>query len=92
MGHTIKGQRPREYRPSTTRRASGLERVNESHENAVKLWNTLRRYIKSNMKRERNIRLTGSVTRGRFKMSPSPKKKNKSPEVYKIGRFKVYSS
>jgi hypothetical protein len=95
MGHLIKGQRPREYLPRTTRRASGLSPIRESSENALKRWNKLRRYIKSNMKRERNIRLTGSVTRGRFKMynaSPSPKKKNKTPQVYKIGRFRVYSS
>jgi|688.fasta_scaffold00248_42 hypothetical protein len=95
MGHLIKGQRPREYLPRTTRRVSGLSPVRESSENALKRWNKLRQYIKSTMKLERNIRTKGSVTRGRFKMSnasPSPKKKNKSPEVYKRGRFKLYSS
>ena len=95
MGHTIKGQSPYKYRPSATRRVSGLNSINESRENALKRWNKLRQYIKSTMKLERNIRTKGFATRGRFKMSnasPSPKKKNKSPEVYKRGRFRVYSS
>jgi hypothetical protein len=95
MGHTIKNQPPYKYRPSATRRVSGLNSINESRENAVKLWNKLRQYLKSSMKIERNIRTKGFATRGRFnvsKESPSPKKKNKSPEVYKRGRFKVYSS
>ena len=95
MGHDIKKQPSSKYRPSATRRASGLSPVRESSENALKRWNKLRQYIKSTMKLERNIRTKGSVTRGRFKMynaSPSPKKKNKTPEVYKRGRFKVYSS
>ena len=100
MGHTIKNQSPYKYRPSATRRASGLSPVRESSENALKLWNKLRQQVKSNMKRERNIRLTGSVTRGRFKMSnasPSPKKKspikgsailnkNKPPGVYFVSQ------
>ena len=96
MGHDIKKQPSSKYRPSATRRASGLSPVRESSENALKRWNKLRQHIKSNMKLERNIRSTGYVTRGRFKMSnasPSPKKKspikgsvmlnrNKPPGVY----------
>lgn len=94
MGHMIKNQSPYKYRPSATRRASGLSPVRESSENALKRWNKLRKYIKSNMKLERTIRSKGSVTRGRFKMSkPSPQKKspikgstmlnkNKPPGVY----------
>jgi hypothetical protein len=91
MGHKIKGQRTSEYRPSATRRASGLTSINESRENALKRWNKLRRYIKSSMKLERNIRTKGLATRGRFKVKNAspPKKnnnvmlnKNKPPGVY----------
>jgi hypothetical protein len=71
MGHTIKGQTPREYRPSATRRASGLETIRES------LWNKVRQQIKSIVKLERNIRAKGFATRGRFKVrNASPPKKN----------------
>ena len=80
MGHLIKGQRPREYLPRTTRRASGLSPIRESSENAMKRWNKLRKHIKSNMKLERTIRSTGSATRGRFQVSkPSSPPKKKSP-------------
>jgi len=80
MGHMIKNQSPYKYRPSATRRASGLSPVRESSENALKRWNKLRKYIKSNMKIERTIRSKGSVTRGRFKVSkPSSPLKKKSP-------------
>jgi len=76
----IKNQSPYKYRPSATRRASGLSPVRESSENALKRWNKLRKYIKSNMKIERTIRSKGSVTRGRFKVSkPSSPLKKKSP-------------
>lgn len=43
MGHTIKGQRPRQYRPSATRRPSGLSPITESSVNARESWNKLRR-------------------------------------------------
>ena len=97
MGHIIKGQRPSEYRPSATRRASGLAPINESR------WNKLRQQIKRVVRLERNIRAKGSATRGRFKVknaSPPRKNsvmlnKNKPPGVYfmsqpyKRGRFKI---
>jgi hypothetical protein len=98
MGHTIKGQRPSEYRPSATRRASGLTPINESR------WNKLRQQIKSIVRLERNIRMKGSATRGRFKVkNTSPVKKNNSVmlnknkppglyfvgQPYKRGRFKI---
>lgn len=99
MGHIIKGQRPSEYRPSATRRASGLEPVNESRENAMKHWNKLRQRIKSMVRLERNIRTKGVATRGRFKVrnaSPAKKKspaknsvmlnKNKPPGVYFVSQ------
>jgi hypothetical protein len=105
MGHTIKGQRPYTYRPSFTRRASGLESINESRENALKLWNKLRTQIKSAVKLEREIRAKGSATRGRFKMSAASPPRKKSPSVmlnknkppgvyfvsqpYKRGRFTI---
>lgn len=100
MGHTIKGQTPREYRPSATRRASGLETINESR------WNKLRQQIKSVTRLERNIRTKGTAVRGRFTVkNASPTKKNNTPKVslwknttpgiyfvtqpYKRGRFKI---
>ena len=99
MGHTIKGQRPSEYRPSATRRASGLEPINESRENALKRWNKLRQQIKSVVRLERNIRAKGFATRGRFKVrNVSPPKKvsppkqsvmlsrNKPPGVYFVSQ------
>lgn len=101
MGHLTKGQRPGQYRPSTTRRVSGLTPVNESRENALKRWNKLRNQIKSMVRLERNIRSKGVATRGRFRVSNSansPKVtqwKNTKPGVYFVsqpynkGRFKV---
>ena len=80
MGHEIKKQPSSKYRPSATRRASGLSPIRESSENALKHWNKLRKHIKSNMKLERSIRSKGSVTRGRFQVSkPSSPPKKKSP-------------
>jgi hypothetical protein len=84
MGHTIKGQTPREYRPSATRRASGLEPVNESRKNTVKRWNKLRQQIKSMVRLDRNIRTKGVAARGRFKVrNVSPAKKN-SPAKHSV--------
>jgi hypothetical protein len=96
MGHLIKGQRTHEYRPSATRRVSGLSPLKESRENAMKLWNKLRKHIKL----ESNIRRKGFATSGRFVMrnSSSPKVtmwKNTPPGVYFVstpysrGRFKL---
>jgi hypothetical protein len=82
MGHTIKGQWPHQYRPSATRRASGLETINESRENALKRWNKLRQQIKSVTRLERNIRTKGSAVRGRFTVkNASPSKKKNTPKV-----------
>jgi len=82
MGHTIKNQDPRKYRPSATRRASGLESVKESRENALKRWNKVRQQIKSMVRLERNIRAKGVATRGRFRVSNStPPKRTNSPKV-----------
>ena len=98
MGNQIKGQRPSEYRPSATRRASGLTPINESR------WNKLRQQIKRVVRLERNIRAKGSATRGRFKVkNASPPRKNNSvmlnknkppglyfvSQPYKRGRFKI---
>jgi len=61
MGHSIKGQKPRHYRPSTTRRASGLSPINE-RSNALKRWNTLRQSVKlSSQMRARNVKLLALV-------------------------------
>lgn len=89
MGHTIKGQGTREYRPSATRRASGLASINEARENAVKRWNKLRQYLKSIARLERNIRTKGVATRGRFRFrNISPPKKKSPGQPYKRGRFR----
>ena len=80
MGHTIKGQSPRQYRPSTTRRPSGLSPVNEKPENVLKRWNRLRRAVMKTAQIQRNIRKKGFAKHGRFKVSnSSPKKKSASP-------------
>ena len=55
MGHTIKGQTPREYRPSATRRPSGLSPINEKS-NAQKRWNKLRQAVKPASQTMRNLR------------------------------------
>jgi len=56
MGWTIKGQTPRQYRPSSTRRSSGLSPINERSNTAVKRWNKLRQSVKANSQRRRNAR------------------------------------
>jgi hypothetical protein len=105
MGHTIKGQTPREYRPSATRRASGLSPINEGRENARRRWNRLRQSVKRASQIQRNIRTKGSAKRGRFTMKNIAPPKKKSPSVsvwrntapgiyivsqpYRRGRFKV---
>jgi hypothetical protein len=77
--NTIKGQWPHQYRPSATRRASGLETINESRENALKRWNKLRQKIKSMVRIERNIRTKGSAVRGRFTVKNASPSKRVSP-------------
>lgn len=53
MGHKIKGQSPRHYRPSATRRASGLSPINEKS-NAQRRWSMLRQSVRlsSNARRD----------------------------------------
>ncbi|BAT22612.1 hypothetical protein [Yellowstone lake phycodnavirus 3] len=70
MGHTIKGQTPRHYRPSATRRVSGLSPINE-RSSAEKHWNKLRQSVKLSSQsraqkaaaRARNSKLLALVTR-----------------------------
>jgi hypothetical protein len=101
MGWNVKGQPASQYRPSKTRRVSGLSPIKESH------WNRLRQSVKRRSQIQRNIRTKGFTTRGRFTMrqtSPPKKKtgvqavslwKNTPPGVYflggpyKKGRFTV---
>ena len=78
MGHTIKGQTPRQYRPSSTRPPSGLSPVNEGSENDRRRWNRLRQVVKRRSQMQRNIRTKGHAIRGRFKVTQSPPRK-KSP-------------
>lgn len=82
MGWTVKGQPARQYRPSKTRRASGLSPIKETRENAVRRWNLLRQSVKRRSQIQRNIRTKGSATRGRFTMrQTSPPKKKGTPAV-----------
>ena len=55
MGHTIKGQSPYKYRPSATRRPSGLSPINE-RPNAERRWNKLRQSVKRASQAARNLR------------------------------------
>lgn len=89
MGHTIKGQYPHEYRPSSTRRASGLSPINEGNErkNARKRWNKLRQSVKARSQMQRNIRTKGFARRGRFTVrNASPPKKSPSRQSVSLWR------
>ena len=77
MGHRVKGQTPREYRPSATRPPSGLSPIAER--NARMLWNRLRQIVRRRSQMQRNIRTKGSAKRGRFTVSNSSPPKRKSP-------------
>ena len=104
MGHTIKGQTPRQYRPSATRRVSGLSPVNEKS-NAQKRWNRLRLDVKRAAQIQRNIRTKGYAKRGRFTVKAASPKRKSPPRVtmwkntdpglyfvsqpYRRGRFNV---
>lgn len=80
MGHLIKGQTPRQYRPSATRRPSGLLPVKEGSSPARRRWARLRQAVKKTSQIQRNIRAKGYAKRGRFTVrQSSPPKKKKSP-------------
>ena len=79
MGHNIKGQTPCRYRPSATRRPSGLSPVNEARENAQKRWNKVRQAVKARSQIQRNIRTKGFAKRGRFTVRNASPPKKKSP-------------
>jgi hypothetical protein len=64
MGHTIKGQTPYKYRPSATRRASGLSPINE-RSNAERRWNALRQTVKLNSQARRNLRAQEAAAKRR---------------------------
>ena len=55
MGHTLKGQSPRQYRPSATRRPSSLSPINE-RSNSTRRWNKLRQAVKVSSQSIRNLR------------------------------------
>lgn len=80
MGHTIKGQTPYRYRPSTTRRASGLSPINE-RSNAKKRWNSLRQSVKISSQTMRNLRAQEAAARARdAKLLALVEKLNKAHE------------
>ncbi len=81
MGHSIKGQTPRQYRPSATRRPSGLSPINEGSSPARRRWARLRQAVKKSSQIRRNIRTKGYAKRGRFTVrnASPPKKKTPSP-------------
>lgn len=60
MPHLFKGQSPRQYRPSATRRASGLSPINEKSENAKKRWNVLRQSVKRYTQSLRNAKVVNA--------------------------------
>lgn len=64
MGHTIKGQSPRHYRPSATRRPSGLSPINEKS-NAQKRWNKLRQAVRPASQTMRNLRAQEAAAKSR---------------------------
>lgn len=64
MGHTIKNQSPQRYRPSATRRASGMSPINEKS-NAQKRWNKLRQAVKLSSKSMQNLRVREAAARTR---------------------------
>lgn len=64
MGHTIKGQSPRQYRPSATRRPSGLSPINEKS-NAQKRWNKLRQAVRPASQTMRNLRMQEAAAKRR---------------------------
>ena len=76
MGHTIKGQKPRHYRPSATMRATGLTPINE-RSNALKHWNKLRQSVKISSQ----VRAQEAAARARnAKLSALVNKLNKATE------------
>ena len=79
MVHKIKDQWPHMYRPSATRRASGLSPVRESIENARKRWRRAVRRVKIGLQISRNLNTKGSVTRGRFTARNTSPPKRVSP-------------
>lgn len=56
MPHLFKGQSPRQYRPSATRRASGLSPINEGSPTARRRWNMLRQSVVLQSQEMRNAR------------------------------------
>ena len=96
MGHRIKGQRPSKYRPSATRRPSGLSPIREVNENFAKVWRTLVAHLARSPKRSPKRSPANSpsgkwVQKGRFRVLESPKRSPaNSPGVWvRKGRFLV---
>lgn len=87
MPHSIKGQTPRQYRPSATRRASGLSPINEMSK-AQKHWARLRQAVKRRSQIQRNIRTKGAAKRGRFTVSRASPNKKKSPNSPSVMHWK----
>ena len=94
MGHTIKGQTPRQYRPSATRRASGLSPINEGNERknaARRRWNKLRQAVVPASQTMRNLRAQEAAAKRRnakllrlvTQLNSNWAKKTASYEAYK---------
>jgi hypothetical protein len=82
--NTIKGQWPHLYRPSATRRASGLSPIRESSETAHKRWRRAIQRIKIGLQISRNLNTKGSVTRGRFTARNTSPPKRVSPPKSRV--------
>lgn len=82
MPRRLKGQRPTKYRPSATRRSSGLSPIREVNENFAKVWRTLVAHLARSPKRSPANSPGVWVRKGRFRV--------KEPSMRQVGRFLVY--
>lgn len=70
MGHTIKGQTPRRYRPSVGRRSPGVTPIAEGDEKFAAIWNRLVNHLAKTGKSPSPVKRVRSppVRKGRFLM------------------------
>jgi hypothetical protein len=70
MGHRIKGQTPRRYRPSVGRRSPGVTPIAEGDEKFALIWNRLVNHLAKTSKSPSPVKKvkTPPVRKGRFLM------------------------
>jgi hypothetical protein len=76
------GQSPRRYKPSATRRQSGLAPIREVNESFIKTWSMLLRHLSKEGR-------TSPLRKGRFTIIGESSPKKKTP--VKKGRFTIIS-